>query len=212
MTYNFAIFPFSYGGQSTIATILDGASQRFSTIELVNKFEEFINKHTKDFVLIQKSLDTSLRIAKYELGWYDSYSPSMIWWLQAYDYAKYRLPTNIKPKEYVISVTPFFEDRDSIVKGSVTIEAEVMNSTNQIILHSSEMKIHDINVMVNEKKVNVLKGKEVSRYDQYVIYLAEPLPAKASLMIILKYTSNLNATELRGFYKSSYVNEKGETR
>lgn len=86
--YKYAIIPFSFGGQSTIATILDGTSQRLSTFELVNKFERLINNHKTDFAAIQKSLESSLRIAKYELEWYKGSSASIVQLLQAYNNAK----------------------------------------------------------------------------------------------------------------------------
>lgn len=85
LIHKYAIFSFSYGGQSAIATILDGTSQRLSTIKLVNKFERFINNHKADFAAIQKSLESSLKIAKYELEWYKVFSASMIQSLQAYN-------------------------------------------------------------------------------------------------------------------------------
>ncbi|XP_071652134.1 uncharacterized protein [Temnothorax longispinosus] len=201
-----------YGGQGTIATILDGASQRLSTIELVNKFEKLINNHKADFASIQKSLESSLRIAKYELQWYRSYSPSIIRWLQVRDNIAHRLPTNISPKRYIISVTPYLETGNFTVDGKVTIEADVKQPTTQITLHSSEITYQDISVKANQKEVKVLKKKLIDRYDFCVIYLEQEVTAGTKLTIDIKYTSNLNPPEHRGFYKSSYVNEKGKTR
>ncbi|KAL6254850.1 hypothetical protein P5V15_014189 [Pogonomyrmex californicus] len=79
-----------FGEQSAIATILKGVSQHLSSPELVNKFEEFINNHKQNLASIQKSLKSSLRVAKYELEWYKINSPSMIRWLQKYNRIAYR--------------------------------------------------------------------------------------------------------------------------
>lgn len=186
-------------------------SQRLSTIKLVDKFEKLINNHKVDFAPIQKSLESSLKIAEYELEWYSTFSTPIIEWLVAYD-NPYRLPTIISPKRYVIFVTPYLETGNFTVDGKVTIDADVKQPTNRIILHSSEIKHHDINVTANNKKVDILRIKVVDQYDLYMIYVKKVLTSGTNLTIEIKYTSNLNATELRGFYKSSYVNEKGETR
>ncbi|GAB1862314.1 Aminopeptidase N [Camponotus japonicus] len=77
-----------YGGQSTIATILDGASQHFSTPRLVEKFQNLINK--TEFAPIFESLESSLKIARYELEWYKSASVSIIRWLRVQEGKKYR--------------------------------------------------------------------------------------------------------------------------
>ncbi|KAL6254852.1 hypothetical protein P5V15_014191 [Pogonomyrmex californicus] len=78
-----------FGEQNPIATILNGASQRYSTSQLVDKYEEFINRHKLDLTSIQKSLESSLKIAKYELERCKSNSASMIPWLQNYDKSSY---------------------------------------------------------------------------------------------------------------------------
>ncbi|XP_011260493.3 aminopeptidase N-like [Camponotus floridanus] len=77
-----------YGGQSTIVTILDGASQHFSTPRLVEKFQNLINK--TEFAPIFESLESSLKIARYELEWYKSASVSIIRWLRVQEGRKYR--------------------------------------------------------------------------------------------------------------------------
>ncbi|XP_011870129.1 PREDICTED: uncharacterized protein LOC105563274 [Vollenhovia emeryi] len=202
-----------YGGQGTIATILDGASQRLSTFELVNKFETLINKHKADFTSIEKSLDSSLKIAKYELNWFIYVSESITQWLRKYDNLRYRLPNNINPQKYIISVTPYLEG-DFTVDGKVTIAANVTHPTDQIILHSSNIEHKEVTVTANGQKdpLHILKKKVENRYDFYIIYLEEEVTTGTNLTIEIKYKSNLNATELRGFYKSSYLNEKGETR
>lgn len=177
----------------------------------MHKFEEFIKKHKETLASIQKSLEVSLRIAKYELEWYKAHSSSISRWLRGYDNARYRLPRNIKPEEYVIFIKPDFENGGSVVEGSVTIEAKVVYPTHQIILHSSNI-IHKTTVMVTEEIVNIISEGPLERYDQYVIYLDRELPIDTKLTIKIEYKSNLDTAELRGIYKSSYVNEKGVPR
>ncbi|KYN14240.1 Aminopeptidase N [Trachymyrmex cornetzi] len=197
-----------YGGQSTIAAILNGASQHFSTENLVNKFEKFINASKTSFTSIQKSLEYSLKVAKYELDWYNSYSASLTPWLQEYNLT-FRLPNNISPKHYFISLTPRLSGNFTF-DGKVTIKADIMQPTNQIILHSSEIEIlpSEVIVKANGTEVPKLNEKFLNQYEFYIIYLTEYLTTGTKLDIKIKYTGHLNA-ELRGFYKSSYANETG---
>ncbi|KAM0729596.1 Aminopeptidase N [Formica fusca] len=197
-----------YGGQRTIATILDGASQSFSTPRLVDKFQNLINGHKTEFASILESLESSLRIARYELEWYKSTSVPIIRWLQQ----KYRLPTNISPRKYVISVMPYLEMENFTVDGHVKIEADVVQQTRQIVLHSAEIKHHTVTVTANQTQVKIVNQNIEKEYDFYVINLDQELPAGTKLIIEIEYTSHLNPSELRGFYKSSYVNENGKTR
>ncbi|XP_011706301.1 PREDICTED: uncharacterized protein LOC105461501 [Wasmannia auropunctata] len=206
-----------YGEQSTIATILDGTSQCLTTTESINKFDRLINNHREDFTSIQQSLERSLKIAQHELELFNSYSASIIQRLRKYDEAKFPLPENIIPKSYIVSVTPYFEDEDATFDGKVTIKADVkQHPTSQIVLHWSgiEIKRHNVTFKVKNKNImnKVLKTKIKERYDFLVIYLEKELPKDAEVTIEIEYTSSLNPAELRGFYKSSYVNENNETR
>lgn len=146
------------------------------------------------------------------MKWYNVYSTSIIQWLRAYDNSRYRLPTNIIPQKYDIFVTPDLETGNFTVDGKVTIEADVIQPTSQIILHSSEITHHDVKVTANLINLDNLKKKVIKRYDLLVIYLKQEVNVGTKLTIEIKYTGNLNATELRGFYKSSYIDDNGEQR
>lgn len=196
---------FSYGGQNEIATILDGASQHFSTLRLVMRFQDFIERHGRKLAPIVKSMKSSLSIARYELKWYMAVSGTIIRYLQDEWFRK------ITPRKYFVSVTPHLKIGDFTFDGNVTIEADVTEKTRQIVLHSAEIKHHTVNVMANETKMEIIKA-ETKQSNFYVIDIAKDLPVGTRLVIEIGYTGHLNASELRGFYKSSYVNEKGETR
>lgn len=212
---NFTRYFFSYGDQSTIATILDGASKSFSTPSLVNNFQSFIDKHKAEFAPILESLESFLKIAKYELQWYKSTSVPIIQSLHkllTQESLKYRLPTNISPQKYVISVTPYLEVGNFTVDGHVEIEADVVQQTRQIVLHSAEIKVHTVTVTANQTEVKIENENFEEEYDFFEINLVEKLAAGTKLIIEIKYTSHLNTSELRGFYKSSYVDDNGKTR
>ncbi|RLU27565.1 hypothetical protein DMN91_001369 [Ooceraea biroi] len=199
-----------YNGQDTIATILNGASQRFSTPQLVEKFQKFLERHKTKLAPIYKSLESSLNTAQYELKWYLPISQSIVHWIQGG--SEYRLPTNILPRKYFVSVTPHLEIGNFTFDGNVRIEADVVQETNRIILHTAEIKVHMATVTANEEDVEIVDQKEVKPYDFYVIDVSKNLPAGAVLTIEIAYEGHLNASELRGFYKSSYMKDTGETR
>ncbi|XP_012230687.2 putative aminopeptidase-2 [Linepithema humile] len=196
-----------YGEQGTIATILDGASQRFSTYRLVERFEQFIDKHKTELAPILTSLESSLKIAQYELKWYENASVS-----QALKEYNYRLPSNISPRKYFISVTPYLEIGNFTFDGRVKIEADVLQLTKQIILHSAEIEHHTINVTVNQIELGIKNYTTIRKYDFLIINLEEEVLNGTQLTIEITYTGHLNTSELRGFYKSSYINTNGETR
>lgn len=182
----------------------------------MDNFQSFIDKHKTEFAPIHESLESSLKIARYELQWYKSASVSIIQWLHKClleeETTKYRLPTNISPRKYVISVTPYLEVGNFTVDGHVKIEADVVQQTRQIVLHSAEIKHHTVTVTANQTEVKIKSENFEEKYDFYEINLVQELAAETKLIIEIEYTSHLNTSELRGFYKSSYVDNDGKTR
>lgn len=208
---------FSYGGLDTIATILNEVSQYLSTLKSLEKFQNLVNRHKTDFKPILESLESSLEVANYELNWTTEASVPIIRWLKAYyddsnNKSKYRLPPNIEPENYTVFITPFLESGNFTFNGNVTIEANVIQATDKIVLHSAEIKHHNITVIANQTKIRVISRNIVNKYDFYIINLSEKLNIGTKLIIEIIYTGHLNTSEFRGFYKGSYVNEAGETR
>ncbi|XP_015184597.1 PREDICTED: uncharacterized protein LOC107070683 [Polistes dominula] len=205
-----------YGSYDTIASILSGLSRYLSTDELINKFEKLINKHT-EFSKINKSLTNSLELAKYELNWYKNNVDHIISWINDNNHEsdnpiinEYRLPKNIIPEKYILSLEPFLNLDNFTFNGNVQIVATVVKKTNEIVLHASNITIHSVNVIVNNEKVNITDNYE-SDYDFYVIKLENELNEKTEVNIIFRYTGNLN-NAMEGFYKSYYFDSDGNKR
>jgi len=179
----------------------------------MKKFQDFVNEHKTKLAPIYKSLETSLKTAQYESKWYQSASQSIIQWLIIHqsNSLNYRLPANIMPRKYFVSVTPHLEIGNFIFNGKVTIEADVIKDTKQIVLHSAEIEHHTVTVMANKIKVAIVNTNK-EYYNFYVINVLNNLSAGTKLTIEITYTGYLNPSELRGFYKSSYINENGITR
>ncbi|XP_043498883.1 putative aminopeptidase-2 [Polistes fuscatus] len=205
-----------YDGYDTIASILSGLSRYLSTDELINKFERLIKKHT-EFSKITKSLMSSLELAKYELNWYKNNVDRIISRINDNNHKsddpiidEYRLPNNVIPQKYILSLEPFLVPDNFTFNGNVQIVASVVKKTNKIVLHASNITVHSVNVMVNNEEVNVTESYE-SIYDFFVIKLENALNEKTEVNIIFRYTGNLNNAML-GFYKSYYIDSDGKQR
>ncbi|XP_076637043.1 uncharacterized protein LOC143349583 [Colletes latitarsis] len=196
-----------YEGPSTIATILSSASQRLSTRKSVDEFENLIKKHAVPFNNILGSLRNSLDIAEYELRNFQSFSDRIASWIT--DNYYYRLPENIIPLEYLIDVTPHI--KTFTFDGEVTIRAQVTTETNEIVLHSSEIKHDKITVSLQGKMLNINNKNTTEKYDLLTIVLSEQLKSGSEITITIKYSGFLNE-EMRGFYRSSYTTSNGDTR
>lgn len=176
----------------------------------MKKLESFLEKHKTKLAQIRESLESSLKAARYELKWYEAASESIIWFLP--NDSKYRLPGNIIPRKYYVSVTPHLEIGNFIFDGNVRIEADVVQETQRIILHSAEIKQRTVKVMANETEVKIAQQANAKQYDFFIIDVSKALSVGTKLTIEISYEGHLNASELRGFYKSSYMDEEGERR
>ncbi|XP_014472138.1 PREDICTED: uncharacterized protein LOC106743116 [Dinoponera quadriceps] len=215
-----------YGGLSTVGQILDGASQSFSTQKLVDKFQNFIDRHKIKFEPVLKSLETSLRNAKYELQWYKTYSEPIIQWLRKRnnndevtelpvssstsrfdeDLMKYRLPKTVIPHKYVITITTHFKD-DFTFDGNVLISVTVKEQTDLVVLHSTVLEIHSVKVKAGQEEIKT-EHNPVNKYEFLEIKLDREINAETDLTIEISYKGAL-ASDLNGFYKSYYLNNKG---
>ncbi|KAK2581484.1 hypothetical protein KPH14_005150 [Odynerus spinipes] len=202
-----------YGGYSAVGSILSGASRYLSTKKLVDKFERLIEKHA-EFADIRQSLKNSLEVARYELSWYEEYSNDIVSWIKlntefpdGTETTDYRLPGDVVPKKYILSLEPFLEPGNFTFNGYVQIIANVERKTKEIVLHASDIDYHNVEVFVSGTNIDVkLSYKE--KYDFLVITLEKMLDVKTEVTIGIRFTGNLNK-EMRGFYRSSYINKAG---
>ncbi|CAL7935733.1 unnamed protein product [Xylocopa violacea] len=214
-----------YNGTGTISSILSSAAQRFSTQILMDKFESLIEKHKVELSSALDSLRNSLEIGKYELDWSTKYAKQIISWIINFnekhwtndsindkDNSEYRLPLNITPKSYSIRVATNVSELDNFTfTGMVKINAVVATKTKRIILHSANLVHNNIFVLVENKNVTISKTDVNKTYDFLIIDLDQELQANENLTITIEFTGYLNE-EMRGFYRSSYIDSYGQTR
>lgn len=215
----------SSNGTGTISSILKSASQRFSTQGLVDQFESLIETRKTEFKDILESLRDSLQIAKYELLWLKKFQGSIISWITDFndresngtapgenDTTNYRLPANIIPSSYWIKLKPHInESSDFPFEGQVRIIAEVTRETRNIVLHSSGLSIHKVDILRKNVPLIITNMSVDEKYDFFTIKLVQDLRLWDIVTIEIHYTGHLNE-EMRGFYRSSYKDNDGKTR
>lgn len=182
-----------------------------------------MDSHRTEFTPILESLEESLRVARYELEWYKTASVPIIRWIRDYnersvntepprrvttplpeeDLTKYRLPTNVKPQNYSISLTPNLVD--FTFDGTVNISVVVLERTNLIILHSAELEYISLEIVKSPINVLVIRHRLEKKYEFLHVKLNRVVDADMELTIKIVYKGTL-ASNLRGFYKSYYVN------
>lgn len=115
------------------------------------------------------------------------------------------LPTNVKPLRYDLTLEPLFDS--FTFNGELTIDLQVKESSDSVTVNLLEIEIQHADVDGEKvKKVSFDEDKQTVTFD-----LAKPLQAGATAALNIKFTGILN-DKMAGFYRSSYTDEKGETR
>lgn len=130
----------------------------------------------------------------------------------------YRLPDNIKPIRYFLTLEPqlnFSEVYDDIpYYGSVTIELEIVKNTKSITFHKTQLEIDESSIKVLNKQGKKLKvtgttTKEIE--DMYIIQMEDELiQSETYTLEINNFYNNLTYDGL-GFFKAHYKSRNDET-
>lgn len=131
------------------------------------------------------------------------------------EFEDYRLPTNTKPISYELKLATNIGEGKFNFTGIVTINLQVLeNDATKITLHARQLKIDYIHVYSKQSSDFILINSTFHQNkttDFLIIGLAEPIQPNGSYYLKIKYYGELQ-DEIAGFYKSSYVNSKGETK
>ncbi|XP_062537673.1 aminopeptidase N-like [Armigeres subalbatus] len=125
----------------------------------------------------------------------------------------YRLPNATIPTHYDLYLDTNVHLDDLAYSGTVKISIQVVESTNQIVLHSTRSVIVSL-VLRNSNQLSVaLKGYDFDEdKDFLVVDTAEALSVGSSYVLEIDFTNSLDRTDAAGFYRSSYVNAEGVTK
>lgn len=126
----------------------------------------------------------------------------------------YRLNTDVKPLDYVIDLTPYFDDSGNgkepfTFDGICTITIKALQSNvDTITLHKEDLNILEQSLTKKSKLDESIDIKSSDYNDITTIYtlkLASPLVKDELYVLQFKYIGKLH-TNMHGLYRSSYVN------
>lgn len=130
---------------------------------------------------------------------------------------EYRLPSIQVPSGYVISLVvgdDIFTGERTNFNGTVQVTFSVINVTNTILIHSpGEIPVSSITIVQPGSTSSiVVSGSTFNATTEILtITFQQNLAAFISYTLSMNYTAQLDTTEMRGFYRSSYVNSNGQT-
>lgn len=122
-----------------------------------------------------------------------------------------RLPKNVLPLRYKIYLKPDLVSTFDFT-GRVAIDVHCVEPADYVIVHYKKLDIDSFKILGSDKKY--IKDKGFLRNDaneQILLKLSEKLQASQNYTLKLTFKGKL-ATNMAGFYKSSYKTKDGETR
>ncbi|XP_059138986.1 glutamyl aminopeptidase-like [Physella acuta] len=126
----------------------------------------------------------------------------------------YRLPRDVLPVHYDVTIYPNFYEEAHEFSGNVTIEAQVVTSTHYIILHAHPLYVNVTGTHVTDNRtgaeIDVIRTFYHTPHEFFVIQVGSDV--NDSVRLTLNYHGVFDQTTV-GFYKSDYYNtDTNETR
>lgn len=130
----------------------------------------------------------------------------------ASSYNYFRLPRSVKPQKYTLHVITHLENPENLTfVGEVAMHLIAMEDTSNITLHALNLTINSNEIILRNliakesEQKNCVRSTEVNSYhDYYIMHLCQPLRKGEEYILTIPFSSNLNLN-LRGYYRSSYV-------
>ncbi|MDP6102772.1 MAG: M1 family peptidase, partial [Dehalococcoidia bacterium] len=123
--------------------------------------------------------------------------------------AAYRLPGNVLPTKYDLTLTPNLTD--FTFSGDETVTIQVTEPTNRIAVNAIDLEIADAQITLENgtsltaQNIALNEGAETATFT-----FGQSIPAGTAALRI-RFTGTLN-DQLRGFYRSQYTTPEGEER
>lgn len=131
----------------------------------------------------------------------------------------FRLPTTTVPSEYLVSLTPYFENPLDGVSaftfmGEVAITVSATESNVQeIVMHCNDLVIETVSVKSVLEDTELFSNDEIIPQCEHVtsflrIPTIQPLQLDQEYVVTMTFTGRLQ-TNMRGFYRSWYHDKDG---
>jgi puromycin-sensitive aminopeptidase len=119
----------------------------------------------------------------------------------------FRLPRTVEPLVYRIEIQP--EVGSATFSGTVEIDVVVHETVDRMVLNAAELAVSDVEVRTEAGEVIGCSVTFEDELEQVIFHPASPI-APGSCSVTCRFTGTLN-DKLRGFYRSTYTDEAGET-
>lgn len=129
------------------------------------------------------------------------------------DNSYYRLPNNIQPLKYNITLQPLLDEEE--IYGSVVIEFSALENTKNITLEIRRIEIDNSSITVKDSEDNSLDIEGYEYYSDrefYVIKLANELVTGNSYTLYIASYEGILHTDNGGFYLAKYIDEYGNEK
>ncbi|XP_044251595.1 aminopeptidase N [Drosophila takahashii] len=125
-------------------------------------------------------------------------------------YNFFRLPTALRPQKYDLRILTILEDLEDLrFNGTVKIQIEALQNTNNITLHSKDLAINDTQITLRQisgegNPDNCITSTEINpTHDFYILNTCQELLSGHVYELILPFSAKLQE-QLAGYYRSSY--------
>ena len=119
------------------------------------------------------------------------------------------LPRNVRPKSYKLTLQPNLED--FTFKGQETVEIEIVEPTDAIVLNCVEIAIETCRLTLDDGSEMATVDTSLNEEDETATFRFHATLPVGPASLHLQFTGLLN-DKLRGFYRSRYSTEDGEER
>ncbi len=121
----------------------------------------------------------------------------------------YRLPTNVQPIRYSLTLTP---DLDNFTfQGEGTIEIQITEATSRIVVNASDLQISLGQLTLEDGSTLTAREIALDEDAQTVTFSFDRDIPTGTAAFHVVFTGTLN-DELRGFYRSQYTTPDGQVR
>lgn len=119
-----------------------------------------------------------------------------------------RLPAGVEPLLYDLTLLPNLSK--GLYKGSVNITISVTEPRNDLVIHSKNLSITEVNLMTDTRTLSILKVREI--YEDEVLVITPDLKLSPNTYYLAIKFEGVLFGKLTGFYRSNYKKTSGESR